>query len=51
MNLGERVRIQGERGTYVVRGINPDGSLTLYGGTTGKEKWRAIRPERVKREQ
>lgn len=45
---GTKVRLHGSRGTYVIRSIH-EGTLTLWGGIPGKERWRQVRPERVSR--
>lgn len=46
---GDVFSIKGEYGKFEMRGINPDGSISCWGGRTGHEKWRAIRPDRVTR--
>lgn len=52
MIVGEKVRIVGERGVYVVRGFGRSEKtgrewVELQGGPYGH--WRAVRPERVRR--
>lgn len=40
--------VAGERGRFTYQGTNPDGSINVYGGTPGRERFRAFRIERVK---
>lgn len=39
--------VEGERGRFTFLRINPDGSLHAWGGLSGREKLRDIRPSRV----
>lgn len=47
---GTPVRIAGARGTYTVRrsGATADGSVLVFGGTPMRERYRAVRPERLR---
>lgn len=40
--VGQKVKAKGVRGVFIVTGINPDDSIAVYGGTTGKERFRAF---------
>jgi len=40
---GMAIRVDGERGVFVVRGLGADGSITCVGGESGH--WRSFRPE------
>lgn len=42
------ISVAGERGRFTVHGINPDGSVNCYGGTIGRERYRAFRLDRIK---
>ncbi len=46
--VGERVRVSGVRGEFVVVGRGKDGSVTLYGGPMGKERFRSFSNDRLK---
>jgi len=51
-NDGDRVRVEGERGTYKVFRAEPykDGSILLYGGDSnpnGVRGFRSVMPERL----
>lgn len=39
--------VTGERGRFLFRGLNLDGSLHAWGGTYGRERARDFRPERI----
>lgn len=45
---GDQVSITGTRGTFIVEGINKDGSVSVYGGPKGRERFRSFPLERVK---
>lgn len=45
---GQVVKVSGVRGSFVVRGVNKDGSLAVFGGTGGKERHRSFPKDRVK---
>ena len=40
---GMAIRVDGERGVFLVRGLGTDGSVTCVGGESGH--WRSFRPE------
>ena len=40
---GMAIRVDGERGVFLVRGLGTDGSITCVGGESGH--WRSFRPE------
>jgi len=40
---GMAIRVDGERGVFLVRGMGTDGSITCVGGESGH--WRSFRPE------
>lgn len=40
--------VTGERGRFVYRYVNKDGSITCYGGTQGRERMRSFRIDRIK---
>jgi hypothetical protein len=51
-SMGETVQVVGERGSYVVKRVEPwvDGSILLYGGDTdpnGIRGFRAIMPDKL----
>jgi len=51
-NVGDRVKIQGDRGTYIVKSadLGKDGSVLLYGGDmnpNGNQGFRSIMPNRL----
>lgn len=48
MNVGDIVRIAGERGTYRFKSTRPDGTVDLWGGTHGREKARTVTADRIK---
>lgn len=39
--------VTGERGRFRFRGINPDGSISAWGGIAGREKHRDFRLDRI----
>lgn len=50
---GDRVMVQGERGTYVVKRTipYPDGSLLIFGGSTNpnaRQRFRNVKVEQLK---
>jgi hypothetical protein len=46
VEAGQRLLIEGEEGAYSFRYLNPDGSLTCWGGVNQHESWRSFRAER-----
>ena len=46
---GVQVTIERERGTFIVKWIDEDGTLACYGGPSGRERMRAFKPERVRK--
>lgn len=48
IEIGDTVRALHERGTYVVKGFNRDGSISVYGGANGYGSFRDFRPDRVR---
>lgn len=46
IDAGQRLIIEGEEGNFAFRYVNPDGSLTCWGGVNQHESWRSFRPER-----
>lgn len=48
MNPGDIVRVDGERGTFRIVGTRADGTVDLWGGTNGKEKFRTVTADRIK---
>ena len=52
-NVGDRVMVKGERGTYVVQRSEPysDGSILVYGGGTNpnaRQRFRNVMPANLK---
>ena len=47
MTEGQEFKIRGERGTFVFRGIDVDGSVRCFGGAVGRTRWRNFRSERI----
>jgi hypothetical protein len=47
LEIGDHVRVRGQRGTFVVTGFNSDGSIGVYGGATGYGSFRDFRPNLV----
>jgi Na+-transporting NADH:ubiquinone oxidoreductase subunit NqrF len=48
MECGDKVRVSGHRGEFIVLTIKSDGSeATLWGGPKGKEKFRTFAIERL----
>jgi hypothetical protein len=45
---GQTVKVLGVRGTFIVQGLNKDGSLAVYGGTKNRERHRSFTRDRVK---
>lgn len=45
--VGTYVKIKGQQGTFVVKGYGKDGSVTMYGGTTGHGGYRNVMPNRL----
>jgi hypothetical protein len=43
--VGAMVRVRGKRGTWTVRGMGRDGSVTLTGGPS--HQWRSVMPDRI----
>lgn len=51
LHVGQTVRIRGERGEFVFKWAEPDGSLTFYGGDRnplGHQAYRSFMPDRVR---
>lgn len=48
LEIGDTVRVRNERGVFVVKGFNPDGSISVYGGANGYGLFRDFRPDRVR---
>ena len=44
---GQEFRVRGQRGTFVFRGIDADGSVRCYGGPTGRGSWRNFRADAI----
>lgn len=44
---GQEFRVRNERGTFVFRGIDNDGSIRCYGGALGRGSWRNFKPDAV----
>lgn len=44
---GQEFRVRSERGVFVFRGIDSDGSVRCFGGAQGRGSWRNFRPERI----
>jgi hypothetical protein len=44
---GQEFRVSNERGTFVFKGVDSDGSVRCYGGTQGYGLWRNFRPDRI----
>lgn len=44
---GQEFKVRGERGTFVFRGIDSDGSIRCYGGALGRASWRNFRAETI----
>jgi hypothetical protein len=44
-SVGATVRVRGKRGTWIVRGMGRDGSVTLTGGPS--RQWRSVMPDRI----
>ena len=40
--IGETVKVRGVRGEFTVTGVNKDGSIAVYGGTIGRERFRSF---------
>jgi hypothetical protein len=41
-NDGDRFKVASQRGVFIFRGWNPDGSVRCFGGTQGRERWRSF---------
>jgi len=41
-NDGDKFKVAGQRGVFVFRGWNADGSVRCFGGTTNRERWRSF---------
>lgn len=44
---GQEFRVRNERGTFLFRGIDKDGSVRCYGGALGKGSWRNFKPDSI----
>lgn len=44
---GQEFKVRGERGVFVYRGIDTDGSVRCYGGVTGHGSWRNFTPDKI----
>lgn len=44
---GQEFKVRHQRGVFVFRGINLDGSIRCFGGAVGRGSWRNFRPETV----
>lgn len=44
---GQVFKVKGERGTFVFRGFDSDGSIRCFGGAMGHGSWRNFAPDRV----
>jgi hypothetical protein len=38
-NDGDRFKVASQRGVFIFRGWNLDGSVRCFGGTQGRERW------------
>jgi hypothetical protein len=47
MTDGQEFKVRGERGTFVFRGIDTDGSVRCFGGSLGHGSWRNFKAERI----
>lgn len=47
MTDGQEFRVKGERGVFVFRGLDNDGSIRCFGGAMGHGAWRNFTPDRV----
>lgn len=44
---GQEFRVRNERGVFVFRGIDSDGSIRCFGGAQGRASWRNFRADAV----
>lgn len=44
---GQEFRVRGERGIFVFRGIDTDGSVRCYGGALGHGSWRNFHIDKI----
>lgn len=47
MTDGQEFRVRNERGVFIFKGIDSDGSVKCYGGPMGRGSWRNFRPENI----
>lgn len=47
ISVGDWVRLPGEQAVYRLHGFHRDGSARVYGGTRGRQQWRALPIERL----